>query len=262
MPKELENCVKKLISQGKNKSSAYAICGKSTGWVRKEGGGWKNTKTGELYEHKSFSEMFIDRKLNEKVYGPIQGEGVVALAEKVMQQIKKYNLWKTKVIYRGFSGNNAFNGVVRVTNDRSGFYGMIDNDLRNFIKKDLKIKNPTFATTDEFQSKMFGSTNIYVPGDNERYFVNPVVRDGLVDLNAGNISFYKEKKSLKDIHHKGEILIDTKEYFLVDPMHLDEETRSKFKPKKIKNYEDLYKMLKSFVSYWKWRKESLGQKWS
>jgi len=255
MPKKLEDCVQGVISSGKTKSEAYAICGKKTGWVKKEGGGWKNTKTGELYE--SFSDMF----LNEKVYGPIQGEGVVALSEKVMGQIKKYNLWDSPLKYRGFSGNNAFNGVVRVTNKREGFYGALSDDLRKFIKKDLGVKNPTFATTDEIQAKMFGQVNIYVPGDNEKYFVNPVVRDALSDLNSGNIFMYKEHKSLKDItKHKGEILIDTKEYFLVNPYHLDNETRSKFKPKSIKTYKDLYKLLKSFVSYWKWNKERLGQK--
>ena len=58
MPKELEKCVSDLKAKGKSESEAYAICGKSTGWVRKEGGGWKNKKTGEIYE--SFYDLFVE----------------------------------------------------------------------------------------------------------------------------------------------------------------------------------------------------------
>ena len=61
MPKQLEKCVQDLISNGKDKGEAYAICGKSTGWVRKKGGGWKNTKTGEVYNEnfELVSESFL-----------------------------------------------------------------------------------------------------------------------------------------------------------------------------------------------------------
>ena len=58
MPKELENCVQGVIKSGKTESEAYAICGDKTGWVRKKGGGWKNKKTGKIYE--SFLDMFIE----------------------------------------------------------------------------------------------------------------------------------------------------------------------------------------------------------
>jgi hypothetical protein len=57
MPKELEKCVSDVKASGKSDSEAYGICAKSTGWVRKKGGGWKNKKTGETYE--SFTEMFF-----------------------------------------------------------------------------------------------------------------------------------------------------------------------------------------------------------
>jgi hypothetical protein len=59
MPKKLEDCVSDLKAQGKSESEAYAICGKSTGWVRKKGGGWKNTKTGEIYEEDNVNEDFL-----------------------------------------------------------------------------------------------------------------------------------------------------------------------------------------------------------
>lgn len=41
MPKELHDCVTKVMKKGHSKMSAYRICSKSTGWVRKKGGGWK-----------------------------------------------------------------------------------------------------------------------------------------------------------------------------------------------------------------------------
>ena len=49
MPAKLERCVQKVQSQGKSKDSAYAICSSSTGWQKKSGGGWKNTRTGKTF---------------------------------------------------------------------------------------------------------------------------------------------------------------------------------------------------------------------
>ena len=48
MPKKLEDCVSKVMNQGKNRSSAYAICAKSTGWVKGKDGTWtKKESTSE-----------------------------------------------------------------------------------------------------------------------------------------------------------------------------------------------------------------------
>ena len=44
MPKKLERCVRKVMSSGKSKSSAYGICSDSTGIKRKAGGGWTQGK--------------------------------------------------------------------------------------------------------------------------------------------------------------------------------------------------------------------------
>ena len=64
MPKKLEDCISDLKAQGKSEDSAYAICAKSTGWVRKKGGGWRNKKTGDTY-NEDFMELFI-KELLEK----------------------------------------------------------------------------------------------------------------------------------------------------------------------------------------------------
>ena len=44
MPKKIERCVKKVKATGKSKSSAWAICSKSTGIKKKKGGGWTKGK--------------------------------------------------------------------------------------------------------------------------------------------------------------------------------------------------------------------------
>ena len=44
MPKQLEDCVKKVRRKGYTKSEAYAICSKATGWVRGKGGEWVKKK--------------------------------------------------------------------------------------------------------------------------------------------------------------------------------------------------------------------------
>lgn len=58
MPKQLEKCVKDIQKEGKSESEAYAICAKSTGWVRKSGGGWINKKTGEVF-NENFEKSYI-----------------------------------------------------------------------------------------------------------------------------------------------------------------------------------------------------------
>lgn len=44
MPAKLDRCVKKVRKSGKSKSSAYAICSKTTGIKKKKGGGWRKGK--------------------------------------------------------------------------------------------------------------------------------------------------------------------------------------------------------------------------
>jgi len=44
MPKILDRCVKHVIDQGKDKNSAYAICSKSTGWVKSGAHSWRKKR--------------------------------------------------------------------------------------------------------------------------------------------------------------------------------------------------------------------------
>ena len=51
MPAKIDRCVKRVSKTIKpkkkgqsKKSAAYAVCSRSTGYVKKKGGGWKKTK--------------------------------------------------------------------------------------------------------------------------------------------------------------------------------------------------------------------------
>lgn len=65
MPKQLTSCVKKVKRQGKDESSAYAICSTSTGWKRAKGKKWKNEKTGKVFnENLTFEEFVHSQQLD------------------------------------------------------------------------------------------------------------------------------------------------------------------------------------------------------
>jgi hypothetical protein len=55
MPAVLERCVTKVMNQGKDKSSAYAICTKSTGWKKSGAHEWKKGNT--LYSAGQFVKL-------------------------------------------------------------------------------------------------------------------------------------------------------------------------------------------------------------
>jgi len=50
MPKKLDRCVNKVKKQGKDESSAYAICSSSTGYRKQKGGKWKKEKKKSMKE--------------------------------------------------------------------------------------------------------------------------------------------------------------------------------------------------------------------
>jgi hypothetical protein len=71
MPAALEKCVQGVIDSGKDKSEAYAICGKRTGWVKSKNG-WKNKKTGETFNEtfksfKTFLTEYTERDISELI---------------------------------------------------------------------------------------------------------------------------------------------------------------------------------------------------
>jgi hypothetical protein len=59
MPAKLDRCVKKVMKQGKDKSSAFAICSKSTGWKVGKG----STKKKKKWVKEGFIEWMNNRNL-------------------------------------------------------------------------------------------------------------------------------------------------------------------------------------------------------
>jgi hypothetical protein len=92
MPKQLMDCKDKLIHQGKSESDAYAICSKSTGWIRSKGG-WKNKKTGETFNEnrysrgsfKSFLNEYTEREIHELI-----ASRAIPLDEGMMKRLGYY----------------------------------------------------------------------------------------------------------------------------------------------------------------------------
>jgi len=74
MPKKLENCVKSLMAQGKSKSSAFAICVKSTGLnphseeVKKAMNNIDNLKEKEIIDA---TEQFMEKAFENVEYKTI-----------------------------------------------------------------------------------------------------------------------------------------------------------------------------------------------
>lgn len=59
------SCVSKVKRQGKDESSAYAICSKSTGWKRHKGGGWK--KGSKVYKEATKTHLPLFDRLLESI---------------------------------------------------------------------------------------------------------------------------------------------------------------------------------------------------
>jgi len=69
MPAKLERCVQHVVDQGKDKSSAYAICSKSTGWKKAGKHKWKKGKKiyiseGAIAKVEKLTDKAIDMPMN------------------------------------------------------------------------------------------------------------------------------------------------------------------------------------------------------
>jgi len=93
MPKKLERCVKKVKKQGKDESSAYAICSSSTGYKKQKGGGWKK----EMKESVDRVEItrFIQKICNND-FSKAADHLQLAVNEKIMKRIKNLSAKEEK----------------------------------------------------------------------------------------------------------------------------------------------------------------------
>ena len=89
--------------------------------------------------------MTFKEFITEEVISKLDKDELIT-AKEIVKIIQSENLQKTKVLYRGFNGMRQY--FAEVSNDRSSFYGGLKDSVTTFIKNYLKVKNPTFATTD------------------------------------------------------------------------------------------------------------------
>ena len=207
--------------------------------------------------------------LNEAVIGSLDKD-VIDTAQEMMESIKSRNLFESNVLYRGFSGKNNFGGLYLVTNNRKGFYGGLSTSMNNLVTRNLKVKHPTFVSTDITQAGTFGPVNIFIPSGKTDYHYSLSVHDGLTsvgvhtedqpeDLEDLASTYNKVSNPATIPHNTGEVIVDARAYYLIRYPHLVDAIRSKyFTPKDERNlkYKDIYTALKAFVSYQKWRIEN------
>lgn len=199
-------------------------------------------------------------KINEAILG-VSDIDIIEVAKEMMEIIKSENLSKRKVIWRGSKG--PINPISYVTNTRSGFYGSMSYPAKVIIQDYLKVKNPTFATTDFTQTTMFGTPYIFLPKKNDNLFNSLLIRDIVsgTDINQTDPEYFENKAALytkstiKNFRGINEIIVDTKGYYLVHYKSFIKQFKNKyFKPQKEKDltYGDLNEALKSFINYKEW----------
>jgi len=116
-----------------------------------------------------------------------------------------------KVIWRGMDGRHS---ATKVINDRSGFYGGIDGQADQIIKK-LNIKNPAFGTFSHDKASFFGTLSVMVPLQPYKAMQSAKLVDLMhdSDINPDElVDSYSERMDLTN----SEIIFDIKEYYLVD----------------------------------------------
>lgn len=209
-------------------------------------------------------EAIYNVDVNEEIISKFDKDELKTI-EEILEVIKKGNLYKQKVLFRGFGNTKQL--FSEVTNTRSSFYGGLNDNVSKFISKYLKVKNPTFATRDIFQAGMFGDTYLFVPGEKNTLYYSQTVRDILADMGfkeksdedlKGWTDNYKKVPFNKLApQHKGEVIISAKKYYLVNWRILSTDFKSKFhKPKPWNEdltYQDVFDTLKAYLSLAKWQ---------
>ena len=84
---------------------------------------------------------------------------------------------------------------------------------------------------------MFGSVYVFLPKSEDKLYYSNSVRDILTDLSFGEVptekletlhNSYKSTNHKSITKHAGEILVDSKKYFLIDYINLSKSFKSKF----------------------------------
>jgi hypothetical protein len=183
--------------------------------------------------------------------------------EDALQNIKKYNLWNSQVVLRGFNKKPSSGIIHKVTNERTGFKGKLSEKVQKVIELLDLPSAPVFTTKESHNAKFFGPVNVFIPDGDFISYINPTVQDLMFlqdsgpsaeDLAEGYVKFHNKIPKTNDYQ---EVIITCKSYYLVYPPQMIRlSAKSKYStiksPDDIKTYSDLIKLYNEWVSYMTW----------
>lgn len=143
-----------------------------------------------------------------------------------------------KIVWRGMSGGTVYQ---KVNNERSGFYGGIDDRAAGVVRG-LNIKHPSFGSYSKSLTIQFGSLNVMVPIQPYRAMQSEKLTDLMhkSDLDTSElVDTYSERMDLE----LSEVVFDIKEYYLIGIEHA---LRIKMDPDDFAGHR-LYKPIKKIV---------------
>ena len=211
----------------------------------------------------------------------------IKYSENLQLLIKKHNLFKEQIMWRGFNIKGLFGPAFYVDNSKKTKHiGNVFSDLEKStaseISTKLKIKNPVFLTTDYDSAKFFGAPFIVIPDAPYKIFTSPIVSDmlsvgrsSLKDLGIGSSEVALDKLPHDEfdiaikmllktyvpkakISGRNEGILDTVGYYM-GSVHGISTMTNKDKFNKIKTnsdyktYSNLYSALSSYIRQMKYQ---------
>lgn len=199
----------------------------------------------------------------------------ITMMEDAIGNIKKYQLWNSPIIWRGFRKKRIADKIVLITNDREGYRDKSHSDVDKVLDG-LNLKYvPVFATRIYNNARFFGEPHILVPTNNFSVFINDNVDDILVvtrdkeDTIENLIKGYVEyKNEIPPTKLNREIIFSCKSYYLISHIQLlgQHTQKSKYatikKREDLNKYNDVVKLYNEYVSYWKWWYKQRGREFT
>lgn len=162
-----------------------------------------------------------------------------------------------KIVWRGFNSKSSAPILVIGNASKTSFAGADSNEGKTGdLIKQIGIKNPAFGTTNLETAQFFGPPMVIIPTKNSTHWQNKNVNDaGHLDDSLTDEDIAKLAKGYnQSITSNSEIIFDTKEYFLVNPIPIIKLTRTdKFAKIKsitdLKTYEDAMNLVLDYKNW-------------
>ncbi len=191
--------------------------------------------------------------------GIIVGKDIIQtnnLFLEALDAIKKSNLSNKHIIWRGFNVSLPLSFIVKVTNDRIGFYGKLKPEVQELIKLLMPSDSPIFVGNNYEMTMFFGTPRVFIPNGNFNVYYNPDVSDiQMIDsikkdikiIAADYEKYSNEFPQTKKYH---EMIVTCDNYFLINPkmFKIFNNPRSKINPKTdLQTYQDVVKLYSDYI---------------